>query len=81
MRRVLIYDFSGDMVKRPVGSMSGGEKVRLVLCMIVWQRPYSLLLDESANHLDLAAREDDYQVYLLEDAMRQREAASARRAA
>src|SRR5690606_9854093 len=32
------FNFSGDMVKQPVGSMSGGEKARLVLCMIVWQR-------------------------------------------
>ncbi|MCB2001766.1 MAG: ATP-binding cassette domain-containing protein, partial [Rhodoferax sp.] len=33
------FNFSGDMVKQAVGSMSGGEKARLVLCMIVWQRP------------------------------------------
>ncbi|CAM3948248.1 ABC-F family ATP-binding cassette domain-containing protein [Bordetella muralis] len=116
------FNFSGDMVKQPVGSMSGGEKARLVLCMIVWQRPNLLLLDEPTNHLDLATREalgvalnefegsvmlvshdrallrsvcdefwmvsrggvtdfdgdlDDYQVYLLEEAKRQREAASS----
>src|SRR3546814_1342088 len=45
------------MVKQSVGSMSGGEKARLVLCMIVWQRPNLLLLDEPTNHLDLATRE------------------------
>ena len=45
------------MVKQPVGTMSGGEKARLVLCMIVWQRPNLLLLDEPTNHLDLATRE------------------------
>jgi ATP-binding cassette subfamily F protein 3 len=51
------FNFSGDMVKQSVGSMSGGEKARLVLCMIVWQRPNLLLLDEPTNHLDLATRE------------------------
>ncbi len=116
------FNFSGDMVKQSVGSMSGGEKARLVLCMIVWQRPNFLLLDEPTNHLDLATREalsvalnefggsamlvshdrallrsvcdefwlvsrggirdfdgdlDDYQLYLLEEAKRQRESASA----
>jgi ATP-binding cassette subfamily F protein 3 len=114
------FNFSGDMVKQAVGSMSGGEKARLVLCMIVWQRPNLLLLDEPTNHLDLATREalsvalnefegsvmlvshdrallrsvcdefwmvsrggvkdfdgdlDDYQVYLLDEAKRRREAA------
>ncbi|HEX2545812.1 MAG TPA: ATP-binding cassette domain-containing protein, partial [Ramlibacter sp.] len=49
--------FSGDMVAQTVGSMSGGEKARLVLAMIVWQRPNLLLLDEPTNHLDLATRE------------------------
>ena len=51
------FNFTGDMVKQAVGSMSGGEKARLVLCMIVWQRPNLLLLDEPTNHLDLATRE------------------------
>ncbi|MDE2606388.1 MAG: ATP-binding cassette domain-containing protein [Burkholderiales bacterium] len=49
--------FSGDMVQQVVGTMSGGEKARLVLAMIVWQRPNLLLLDEPTNHLDLATRE------------------------
>jgi ATP-binding cassette subfamily F protein 3 len=49
--------FSGDMVQQSVGSMSGGEKARLVLAMIVWQRPNLLLLDEPTNHLDLSTRE------------------------
>jgi ATP-binding cassette subfamily F protein 3 len=116
------FNFSGDMVKQEVGTMSGGEKARLVLCMIVWQRPNLLLLDEPTNHLDLATREalsvalnefegtvmlvshdramlrsvcdefwlisrggiepfdgdlDDYQRYLLEEAKRTRDAASA----
>ena len=51
------FNFSGDMVMQSVGSMSGGEKDRLVLAMIVWQRPNLLLLDEPTNHLDLATRE------------------------
>jgi ATP-binding cassette subfamily F protein 3 len=51
------FNFTGDQVKQSVGSMSGGEKARLVLCMIVWQRPNLLLLDEPTNHLDLATRE------------------------
>ena len=49
--------FTGDMVQQAVGTMSGGEKARLVLAMIVWQRPNLLLLDEPTNHLDLATRE------------------------
>jgi ATP-binding cassette subfamily F protein 3 len=51
------FNFSGDMAHQPVGTMSGGEKARLVLCMIVWQRPNLLLLDEPTNHLDLTTRE------------------------
>jgi ATP-binding cassette subfamily F protein 3 len=51
------FNFSGDMVQQRVGTMSGGEKARLVLAMIVWQKPNLLLLDEPTNHLDLATRE------------------------
>ena len=51
------FNFTGEMVKQAVGTMSGGEKARLVLCMLVWQRPNLLLLDEPTNHLDLATRE------------------------
>ncbi|MFM7331410.1 MAG: ABC-F family ATP-binding cassette domain-containing protein, partial [Brachymonas sp.] len=49
--------FTGEMVGQAVGSMSGGEKARLVLAMVVWQRPNLLLLDEPTNHLDLTTRE------------------------
>ena len=51
------FNFAGDMAAQPVGQFSGGEKARLVLAMLVWQRPNLLLLDEPTNHLDLATRE------------------------
>ncbi len=51
------FRFDGEMVKRAAGTLSGGERARLVLATIVWQRPNLLLLDEPTNHLDLTTRE------------------------
>jgi len=51
------FRFTGEMAAQPVGTLSGGEKARLVLAMLVWQRPNLLLLDEPTNHLDLTTRE------------------------
>lgn len=50
------FGFVGDRVSEPVAPFSGGEKARLVLAMIVRQRPNLLLLDEPTNHLDLEMR-------------------------
>jgi ATP-binding cassette subfamily F protein 3 len=51
------FRFTGEMVHQRVGTLSGGERARLVLATIVWQRPNLLLLDEPTNHLDLTTRE------------------------
>ena len=51
------FRFTGEMAAQAVGTLSGGEKARLVLAMLVWQRPNLLLLDEPTNHLDLTTRE------------------------
>ncbi|WP_318364854.1 ABC transporter ATP-binding protein [Enterobacter sp.] len=51
------FGFQGDKVSEVTGRFSGGEKARLVLALIVWQRPNLLLLDEPTNHLDLDMRQ------------------------
>jgi ATP-binding cassette subfamily F protein 3 len=51
------FDFHGDAALAPVRSFSGGEKARLALAVIAWQRPNLLLLDEPTNHLDLEMRQ------------------------
>jgi ATP-binding cassette subfamily F protein 3 len=51
------FNFGADMVDAPVERFSGGEKSRLTLALLIWQRPNLLLLDEPTNHLDLATRE------------------------
>jgi ATP-binding cassette subfamily F protein 3 len=51
------FNFGGEMVTSGIAPFSGGEKARLALALIVWQRPNLLLLDEPTNHLDLETRE------------------------
>ncbi|HEY5801058.1 MAG TPA: ATP-binding cassette domain-containing protein, partial [Burkholderiaceae bacterium] len=51
------FNFPGNMVTSSIAPFSGGEKARLALALIVWQRPNLLLLDEPTNHLDLETRE------------------------
>ncbi len=51
------FAFSGDKALEPVARLSGGEKARLALALLIWQRPNLLLLDEPTNHLDLDMRQ------------------------
>jgi len=51
------FNFPGDTATTSIETFSGGEKARLALALIVWQRPNLLLLDEPTNHLDLETRE------------------------
>lgn len=50
------FGFQGDKALEKVAPFSGGEKARLVLALLVWQKPNLLLLDEPTNHLDLEMR-------------------------
>lgn len=50
------FGFSGDMALNPIKNLSGGEKSRLSLAMLIWQKPGLLLMDEPTNHLDLDMR-------------------------
>jgi len=50
------FNFQGDRALEPAGPFSGGEKARLALAIVAWQKPNLLLLDEPTNHLDLEMR-------------------------
>ncbi|WP_250525738.1 ATP-binding cassette domain-containing protein [Caballeronia sp. GAWG2-1] len=50
------FNFSGEMATAKIAPFSGGEKARLALALIIWQKPNLLLLDEPTNHLDLETR-------------------------
>ncbi len=51
------FGFRGEDATRAVGPMSGGERARLALAMLVWRRPQLLVLDEPTNHLDASTRD------------------------
>ncbi|KRG35683.1 ATP-binding cassette domain-containing protein [Psychrobacter sp. SIMBA_152] len=51
------FDFRGERIDTPSELFSGGERARLTLALIVWQRPNVLVLDEPTNHLDLQMRQ------------------------
>ena len=51
------FGFSGDDALRPTGPMSGGEKTRLCLALLAWEKPGFLVLDEPTNHLDANTRD------------------------
>lgn len=50
------FDFRGDNATKAIAPFSGGEKARLALALVVWQRPNLLILDEPTNHLDMEMR-------------------------
>ncbi len=55
--RLASFGFTADKAGTEVGSLSGGEKARLVLCLMTYDAPHLMILDEPTNHLDVEARE------------------------
>jgi len=53
-----LFGFQGDDVFKPLTSLSGGEKNRLLLAYLIYRRYNTLVLDEPTNHLDIASREE-----------------------
>jgi ATP-binding cassette subfamily F protein 3 len=51
------FAFSDTRALQPISTLSGGERARLALAWIIWQKPHLLLLDEPTNHLDLDMRQ------------------------
>jgi len=51
------FRFGAELVSAPVGRLSGGERARCALALLVWRRPNLLVMDEPTNHLDMATRE------------------------
>jgi ATP-binding cassette subfamily F protein 3 len=51
------YDFRDDQVFQSIETLSGGEKARLILSLLAWDKPHMIILDEPTNHLDIEMRQ------------------------